>query len=57
VLSSRLRPEILMGRSAAMCVHPYAAWRTSSVSGRLFVFTAYATAAYAVVLGLMLLRA
>lgn len=39
-----------------MCVHPHAAWRTSSVKGRVFVFTAYAIGAYAIVLALMLLR-
>ena len=45
-VSSRLdrpstRTEILVGRSLAMCVHPYAAWRSHSARGRLLVFAAY----------------
>ena len=48
------RLEILVGRSLAMCVHPYAAWRSHSRRGRLLVFVAYFGASYALVLGLLL---
>jgi hypothetical protein len=43
--------ERSIGRSLALCVHPYAAWRSRGMSGRLFVIAAYAAASYAVVLG------
>jgi hypothetical protein len=55
MLPSTQRPstpvEILVGRSLAVCVHPYAAWPLLSNGGRAFVFAAYAAAGYAVVLG------
>jgi hypothetical protein len=47
--------EVLTGRSLAMCAHPYAAWRTKSTSGRVFVLASYMAAAYAVTLGMLLL--
>ena len=55
-VSSRLdrpstRTEILVGRSLAMCVHPYAAWRSHSARGRLLVFAAYLGASYVLILG------
>jgi hypothetical protein len=37
-----------------MCVHPYAAWRSHSTLGRLFVVVAYLGASYALVLGLLM---
>jgi hypothetical protein len=46
--------EVLLGRSLAMCAHPYAAWRTHSTAGRLFILFTYAAATYAVMLGLLL---
>jgi len=49
------RHEVLLGRSLALCVHPYAAWRSQSAMTRLFVFTAYLTASYVLVLGSMFL--
>jgi hypothetical protein len=51
----RRQPEVLIGRSLALCVHPYAAWRSQSSTTRMFVFTAYLTASYLVVLGMMFL--
>ena len=47
--------EVLIGRSLALCVHPYATWRSRPAMTRLFVFTAYLIASYALVLGLMFL--
>jgi len=38
-----------------MCAHPYAAWRTHSTAGRLFILGTYAAAGYAVMLGVLLL--
>ena len=49
------RVEVLLGRSLAMCAHPYAAWRTHSTAGRLFILLTYAAASYAVMLGVLLL--
>ena len=45
--------EILVGRSLAMCVHPYAAWRSHSTRRRMFVFFAYVAGSYALVLGVL----
>jgi hypothetical protein len=47
------QPEVVIGRSVALCVHPYAAWRSQSTAVKLFVFTAYMVTSYAVWLGLM----
>jgi hypothetical protein len=55
--SASSRIEILIGRSLAMCVHPYAAWRSHSTRGRVFVFCAYLAASYAAVLGVLELTA
>jgi len=49
------RFEVLIGRSLAMCAHPYAAWRTHSTAGRLFILFTYAAASYAVMLGVLLI--
>jgi hypothetical protein len=46
--------ESLIGLSLAMCAHPYAAWRSHSTLGRLFVVVAYLGASYALVLGLLM---
>jgi hypothetical protein len=54
-MHSNRPPEILIGRSLALCVHPYAAWRSRSLPGRVFVFSAYVAAGYAVALGVLLL--
>jgi hypothetical protein len=47
--------EVLLGRALAMCLHPYAAWRTHSTAARLFILFAYAAASYAVMLGVLLI--
>lgn len=44
------RFEILIGRSAALCAHPYAAWRMYSTRERIVVFLGYLVAGYAVAL-------
>ena len=49
------RLEVLVGRSLAMCVHPYAAWRLYSTRGRLLVLITYVAASYAVMLAALLL--
>ena len=49
-LSNRSEVETLIGRSLAMCVHPYAAWRSRSPRRRVFVFSAYTVGTYALVL-------
>jgi hypothetical protein len=48
------RLEVLVGRSLAMCAHPYAAWRAYSTAGRLLVFLSYLAASYAVMLTVLL---
>ena len=50
------RIEILIGRSAAMCAHPCAAWRTGTHRDRVGVLVAYAAAGYALVLGALLMQ-
>src|SRR3979490_2352238 len=42
--------EVLIGRSLAMCAHPYAAWRLHSTKGRLLVLVAYLAASYFIML-------
>lgn len=44
-----------VGRSAAACVHPYAAWRVRPASVRVVIVSAYAAAAYVLVLGTLLM--
>jgi hypothetical protein len=41
----------IIGRSLAMCVHPYATWQSQPTRFRVLVLLAYATASYALVLG------
>jgi len=52
---SRTNIETLVGYSLAMCVHPYAAWRSRSARRRAFVLLAYFAGGYALVLGALLL--
>ena len=49
--ANRLPLAVLVGRSFALCAHPYAAWRTYSTRGRLAVLCAYVAASYFVMLG------
>ena len=46
--------EILIGRSLAMCAHPYAAWQSHSIKKRMLVLFAYGAASYAIMLGTLL---
>jgi hypothetical protein len=46
----RAQIETLVGRSLAMCVHPYATWRSQSTRCRVFVLLAYVVGSYSVVL-------
>jgi len=50
------RFEMLLGRSAAMCAHPCAAWRVGTRLERLGLLAAYAAAGYAIVLGTLFVR-
>jgi len=47
---------ILLGRAAAFCAHPVAAWRRLRPTGRLLILTAYFGATYLVVLTVLLAR-
>jgi hypothetical protein len=47
--------ETLVGYSLAMCVHPYAVWRSRSARHRAFVLFAYFVGGYSLVLGALLL--
>ena len=49
-----LVPAIILGRTAAACVHPFAAWRLLSVSWRVLMLIAYVAASYTVVLSTLL---
>jgi hypothetical protein len=49
--ATRATLAVLVGRSAAMCVHPYAAWRSHSVRIRLLVVGAYLALGFVVVFG------
>jgi hypothetical protein len=51
--SPRARIETLVGRSLAMCVHPYATWRSQSTRRRVFVLLAYVVGSYSVVLAIL----
>jgi hypothetical protein len=44
------RAEILIGRSAALCAHPFLAWRLSSRATRACIAAAYSVLAYLTVL-------
>lgn len=46
----------MLGRTLAVCVHPYAAWSLLSNSWRLLMLTAYAAASYVVVLAVLSLH-
>jgi hypothetical protein len=47
------RFEVLVGRSVAVCVHPYAAWRSRSANQRALLLLAYFTVSYLLVFGLL----
>lgn len=45
----------VIGRSVAICVHPYAAWRVRGTLARVVLVSAYVVGAYAIVLAALLL--
>jgi len=47
--------EILLGRGLAWCVHPRAAWRVLTRSGRAFVICAYAAGGFVMTMTALLL--
>jgi hypothetical protein len=47
------RIEVLIGRSAALCVHPLAAWRSRSGRDRAMLLISYSALSYVIVLGLL----
>jgi hypothetical protein len=51
------RCEVLIGRSLAACVHPFAAWRSRARSFRVLVLAGYFTAGYLTVLMTMVFLA
>ncbi|MGH9312345.1 MAG: hypothetical protein ACRD1S_04010 [Vicinamibacterales bacterium] len=46
--------EVLIGRSLAAIVHPFAAWRVFSTSRRLLLVLGYSAVAYVTVLSALL---
>jgi hypothetical protein len=46
----RQTPEVVVGRTAAACLHPLAAWRIWPRSWRLLALTVYAAAGYLTVI-------
>jgi hypothetical protein len=48
------QPEVLVGRTIALCVHPYAAWRSHSMKRRAVLLFAYIAGSYFIVLGALL---
>ena len=50
----KLDVPVVVGRTAAACLHPVTAWRVFSSSWRLCVVTAFAGISYVVVLGALL---
>jgi hypothetical protein len=44
----------LIGRTAAACVHPYAAWRVRPASVKVAVLSTYAAVGYVIVLTTLL---
>jgi hypothetical protein len=45
--------EVLIGRSAALCVHPFAAWRSPLKKDRALLLISYVAISYVVVFGLL----
>ena len=52
-IRSSNRVEVLIGRSAALCVHPLAAWRSRSRIDRALLLISYVALSYVVVFGLL----
>jgi hypothetical protein len=56
VIGNRRTLAVSVGRAAAFCVHPYAAWRLLPGARRMLLVSAYAAGAYLAVLTTLLLR-
>jgi hypothetical protein len=50
----RHAPELVVGRTAAACVHPVAAWRVLPTSWRILVLTIYTATGYVMVLSALI---
>jgi hypothetical protein len=48
------QPAVAVGRTAAACVHPVAAWEVLPRSWRILVLTVYAVTSYLTVLGALI---
>jgi len=51
----RMTFDIIIGRGLACCLHPLAAWRVMTRSGRGLVVAAYASASFTITLAALLL--
>ena len=47
------RIEIFLGRSVALCVHPFAAWRSPSRIDRALLLISYFAFSYVTIFGLL----
>jgi len=47
-------PAVVVGRTAAACVHPVAAWRLLPASWRILALTVYAMTSYLTVLSALI---
>ena len=47
------RAEVFIGRSAAIFVHPFAAWRSPSTRDRTMLLISYFAISYVIVLSLL----
>jgi hypothetical protein len=54
--SAVMSVDIVIGRTLACCLHPAAAWRRVSGSGRALIVGAYFAASYLAVLAVLLSR-
>lgn len=52
----RMSADIVIGRTLACCVHPAAAWRRLSASGRAVIIVAYFAISYLGVLAVLFSR-
>jgi hypothetical protein len=53
---TRMSADIVIGRTLACCVHPSAAWRRLSGSGRALIVGTYFAASYLAVLAVLLAK-
>jgi hypothetical protein len=56
VIGNRRALAVSVGRAAAFCVHPYAAWRVLPPARRMLLISAYTVGTYFAVLTTLLLR-